>query len=67
MSARAKRKADRETKELIKEATSRIEKKLDAHSAEAKRQLAAARKAKSNANKQPSKKCGIMRGMEKLD
>ena len=29
MSARAKRKAERETKELIKEATSRIEKKID--------------------------------------
>ena len=67
MSARAKRKADRETKELIKEVGARIEKKIDAHSAEAKRQLAAARKAKSNANKQPSMKCGIMRGMEKLD
>ena len=43
MSARAKRKADKETNELIREATSRIEKKIAAHDADTKTQFAAVR------------------------
>ena len=43
MSARAKRKADMETKELIREATSRIEKKIASHDADTKTQFAAVR------------------------